>query len=107
MQKHAILLLTLLVICTGLNISLPEKAIADQCRPLVEQKCSNCHFVTHICPNLKKKKGAWSWKRTVKSMVEHGAELSDTEIKQLVTCLSKPDDDLLDICAQQKSNGQH
>ncbi|MBM9512871.1 hypothetical protein [Desulfogranum marinum] len=73
---------------------------AVECRPLIEQKCASCHFVTHVCPDLAKKKGTWTWKRTIQSMIEHGTELTDAQAKQLVGCLSKPDQKVLDICAQ-------
>ena len=92
-----ILVLAGWVLVTSANV------MAVECRPLIEQKCASCHFVTHVCPDLEKKKGAWTWKRTIKSMVEHGTELTDAQVKQLVGCLSKPDDKVLDICTH-KSN---
>lgn len=90
------------VVLTGLVLAVvtSSQVMAVECRPLIEQKCASCHFVTHVCPDLEKKKGSWTWKRTIKSMVEHGTDLTDTQAKQLVDCLSKPDDKVLDICAQ-------
>ena len=88
--------------CLGWSIVLPQKAMAGECRPLLEQKCSDCHFVSRVCQKLKKKKGSWFWKRTVKSMIVHGAVLSDGDVKLLVNCLSNPDDTVLNICVSQK-----
>lgn len=88
------------LVLTGWVLVTSSQVMAVECRPLIEQKCASCHFVTHVCPDLAKKKGTWTWKRTIRSMVEHGTDLTDKQAKQLVGCLSKPDDKVLDICAQ-------
>ena len=87
-------------VLVGGVLVLSGPAMGQECRPLIEQKCVSCHFITHICPDLEQKKGSWTWKRTIKSMVEHGTELTDAQAKQLVGCLSKPGEKVLDICAQ-------
>ncbi len=101
MQRFSTLIITGYLLVAW-NICLPGIAVAEECRLQVEQKCSSCHFATYVCPKLKKKKGAWAWKRTVKSMINHGASFTNAETKQLVSCLSNPDNDLLEICAPKK-----
>jgi len=73
-----------------------------ECREMVEQKCGHCHFVTHLCPKLEKKKGAWTWKRTIKDMVEYGMTLTDDETRQLTECLAKPDEEVMSLCRKKK-----
>ena len=71
---------------------------AETCGDLVRAKCIRCHFETRICNKLKKKKGKSSWKRTIKSMMRHGTELSRTQQKALITCLAGRDASLDALC---------
>jgi hypothetical protein len=73
-------------------------AEVKDCKPFVEKKCGVCHFTNYICPGVEKKKGSWAWKRNVNSMVDMGMDATKDEVKQLVDCLVKADDDLLSIC---------
>lgn len=92
--------MVLCVVAIGL---LAGQAWAEpECRAMIEQKCGYCHFVNRLCPKLEKKKGAWTWKRTIKDMVDHGMMLTDDETKQLVGCLAKPDDGVMSLCSKKK-----
>jgi hypothetical protein len=73
-------------------------ASAPACAELVKSKCLSCHLETRICQKVKKRKGKSSWKSTIKSMVRHGADLSKSEQKRIVTCLRKPDSEVLEFC---------
>ena len=73
-------------------------ASAPACAELVKSKCLSCHLETMICQKVKKRKGKSSWKSTIKSMVRHGADLSKSEQKRIVTCLRKPDSEVLEFC---------
>ncbi|RUM33351.1 MAG: hypothetical protein DSY50_08370 [Desulfobulbus sp.] len=77
-------------------------AFADQaCTDLVKKNCLSCHFETRICQKIKKQRGKRSWKRTVKSMVRHGANIEKSEQRQLITCLSKKGMPIQQLCAPQ------
>ena len=84
-----------------LAFSLPAVA-EDSCAPLVKNKCLSCHFETRICQKMKKKKGKSSWKRTIKSMIRHGAKLSKKEQKVLVQCFTSRNDAVLSLCGLDK-----
>ncbi|MCF6187233.1 MAG: hypothetical protein L3J49_07135 [Desulfobulbaceae bacterium] len=51
---------------------------------------------------MKKKKGKSSWKRTIKSMIRHGTELSKDEQKTLVQCFTSRDGAILSLCGLDK-----
>ncbi len=72
------------------------------CLDLLKSKCLDCHYETRICYKVKKRKSSWSWKRTLKAMRVNGAELSDGEIRRLVSCLSRPDRKVLSYCGASK-----
>ena len=82
----------------------PPSSVASvpTCAELVKSKCLSCHLETRICQKVKKRKGKSSWKRTIKSMVRHGADLSKSEQKRIVTCLRKPSSEVLDFCGMKK-----
>ncbi len=92
--------ITVLLFALSLVLLLPEQTRADDCKVLIEHKCSSCHFVTHICPKLSKNKGKWTWNRTIKSMVDHGMTISDEESNTLVKCLVNPDDTVRALCSK-------
>lgn len=74
----------------------------DSCRDLAQKKCVTCHFETRICQKIQKNKGKVSWKRTIKSMIRHGAQLNAKEQKILITCFSGPDSSILSFCRMDK-----
>ena len=76
----------------------PAAAEAPACGELVKSKCIKCHHETRICQKVRKGKGKGSWKTTIKSMIRHGAVVNKDEKKQLVTCLSTPDSEVLELC---------
>lgn len=77
-------------------------ASVPACAELVKNKCLSCHLETRICRKVKKRKGKSSWKTTIKSMVRHGADLSKSEQKRLVTCLKKPHSEVQEFCGMKK-----
>ena len=70
----------------------------DACAPLVQNKCSTCHFVTHICPKIAQGKGSSYWKGIVEKMIGHGMVATDQEQQQLTTCLASPDAKVKALC---------
>jgi len=68
------------------------------CKSLMENTCLECHFETRICQKIQKNKGKRSWKRTIKSMVRHGAELNAGEQSTLVKCFVDRDPEILSFC---------
>ena len=70
----------------------------DACAPLVQNKCSTCHFVTHICPKIAQGKGNSYWKGIVEKMIGHGMVATDQEQQQLATCLASPDAKVKALC---------
>ena len=75
---------------------------APACGELVKNKCTSCHFETRICQKVKKGKGKGSWKRSITSMVRHGAVIDKDDQKRLLSCLSKPDSEVLELCGMKK-----
>ncbi len=73
-------------------------APANSCKYLMENKCLDCHFETRICQKIAKNKGKRSWKRTIKSMIRHGAELTPDEQTTLVGCFIDRDPEILSFC---------
>ena len=74
----------------------------QSCGTLMEGRCLSCHFETRICQKLRKNKGRRSWKRTIKSMVRHGAELTVDEQKHLAQCFAEKDAEILSLCGMDK-----
>jgi len=92
-----------LIAAMALLFVLAEPCRAEEtCELLVKNKCLSCHFETRICQKMKKKKGKSSWKRTMRSMVRHGAELSKGEQKTLVQCFTSRDAAVLSLCGLDK-----
>ena len=74
----------------------------ESCASLLQSRCLSCHFETRICDKMKKKKGKGSWKRTIKSMIRHGAKLDKGEQKLLIQCLAGRDKAALSLCNMDK-----
>lgn len=70
----------------------------EGCASLVQNKCSTCHFVTHICPKIAQGKGSSYWKGIVEKMIGHGMVATDLEQRQLATCLASPDAKVKALC---------
>ena len=68
------------------------------CADLVKTNCLSCHSETRICQKIKKGKGKGAWKNTMQSMIRNGANVSKSEQKLLITCLSKPDSGIRNLC---------
>lgn len=68
------------------------------CAPLVQNKCSTCHFVTYVCPKIAQGKGSWYWKGIVEKMIGQGMVATDQEQQQLTTCLASPDAKVKALC---------
>jgi hypothetical protein len=81
-----------------LFISFSVAGAVESCGSLMQSRCLSCHFETRICQKLRKNKGKRSWKRTVKSMVRHGAELTSDEQKTLVLCFAEKEAGILSLC---------
>ncbi len=75
---------------------------AASCKSLMENKCLDCHFETRICRKIKKNKGTRSWKRTIKSMIRHGADVNSDEQKALISCFVDKDKAILSFCGVDK-----
>lgn len=73
-------------------------APANSCKYLMENRCLECHFETRICQKIAKNKGKRSWKRTIKSMIRHGAELTAAEQTTLIGCFVDQDPEILSFC---------
>lgn len=90
----------LFVVALGM---VPRTARAgEECKVLLQKKCSVCHFVKYICPKIEKNSGLIYWKWTLHSMIKEGAKLSDQEEKQLVDCLTQPDAQVMTLCPVKK-----
>ncbi len=84
-----------------LFISFSVAGADESCGSLMQDRCLSCHFETRICQKLQKNKGKRSWKRTVKSMIRHGAELTSDEQKALVLCFANKDAEILSLCSME------
>ena len=99
--------LLLPAVCIGILFLFlpPSGALAEtatSCKSLMESRCLACHFETRICRKIGKNKGSRSWKRTIKSMIRHGAELSGKEQKTLIGCFVDRDREILSFCGMDK-----
>jgi hypothetical protein len=103
MQINRLPLLFLIVFClvqlpTAPRVSAAE--MAPNCAELVKGTCLACHHETRICRKVKQSKGKGSWKRTIKSMIRHGAAVDKDLREGLITCLSTPDKEIQKLCRQ-------
>ncbi|VAW35377.1 hypothetical protein MNBD_DELTA04-561 [hydrothermal vent metagenome] len=92
----------LIIAATALLWNSSSAFAAANCTQLVTSRCEKCHYKTRICEKIQKRQGKGSWKRTIKNMVRHGAQLNAAEQKQLAYCLSTPTPDVLKLCELDK-----
>lgn len=78
------------------------EAAGEDCRTLLQKKCSTCHFVKYICPKMDKNSGAIYWKWIMHSMVKEGMTVTPQESELLVTCLSSRDAQARSFCPEKK-----
>nr|WP_321465235.1 hypothetical protein [uncultured Desulfobulbus sp.] len=90
--------MALAVLAGLLIISQGGSQAEEGCGPMVENKCSSCHFVTHICAKIDQGKGSFYWKRIIENMVISGMVATDKEQGQLVQCLASPDTKVRALC---------
>jgi len=67
------------------------------CITLLVGKCRECHYLTRICQSLDKK-SKWAWKRSIRTMVKRGAEVSRMQEEQILNCLSSKAADVVAFC---------
>jgi hypothetical protein len=84
---------------------------AEECKALLQNKCSSCHAVKHsVCPKMGgsaagrhfmlTEKVYWQW--VMHTMVKQGAVLTDQESSTLVDCLSSHDAQATSFCPSKK-----
>jgi len=79
-----------------------QATAGEECRVLLQNKCSTCHFVRYICPKLATNSGTIYWTWVMRTMVKEGAVLTDQEKSRLVDCLSAGDAQARSFCAEKK-----
>ena len=94
-RKLTILLLPLSIYL--LSVAEAVAAPDTTCINLLIGKCRECHYLTRICQSLDKK-GKWQWKRSIRTMVNRGAEVSRRQEKQLLDCLASKAPDVVAFC---------
>jgi len=110
LRHSGLLLLSLLALCAKVIILaffvllflLPAagafgKEKDSACIALLVDKCRECHYMTRICQSLDKK-SKWAWKRTIRTMVKRGAQLSRMQEEQILNCLSSKAADVVAFC---------
>lgn len=80
-----------------LSIISPGQAEEFSCGQLLVERCDSCHYISRPCQNLGNK-SRWRWKRTLNTMIRHGAQLTNAEAEQLLTCLSDQEATILMVC---------
>ncbi len=70
----------------------------ESCLDRVRSNCLDCHQETRICQKIRKNKNTGAWKKTIKSMVRNGAQVSKDDHKLLADCLSAPDAGIRELC---------
>ncbi|NLX18328.1 MAG: hypothetical protein GXY53_03470 [Desulfobulbus sp.] len=84
-----------------LGIFAAGSVLAEEgCKSLLQNKCASCHLVNYICPKMESNSGVIYWKWVMHTMIKEGAELSDQESAQLVSCLSSRDAQARSFCPQ-------
>jgi hypothetical protein len=94
--KHLALFFGLLLLC------LPPPCLAEEqepapCVTLLRNKCEECHYNTRFCQKLEKKSKR-AWKRSIRTMIDYGVELTAAEQKFMLRCLHKPADEVKNYC---------
>jgi len=94
----------LLLVVSALMLSLMgnEAAAGEECKVLLQNKCSSCHFVNYICPKMESNSGTIYWKWVMHMMVKEGMMVTDQEKTILVDCLSSHDAQAKTFCPQKK-----
>ena len=83
---------------TGLG---PVKAFAaEDCKTLLQNRCSSCHVAKYVCPRLDSNSIYWKW--VMYTMVKEGAMLTSQEKDLLVDCLSSHDAQARSFCPAKK-----
>ena len=81
----------------------PVKAFAaDDCKTLLQNRCSSCHVAKYICPRMESNSGSIYWKWVMYTMVKEGAMLTSQEKDKLVDCLSSHDAQARSFCPAKK-----
>ena len=94
-------LLAIIVFLLTISFTATGQILAkeEQCAPLIDSKCTTCHYKSRICKKLGKKNKR-KWKRTIKNMLRHGATISKDEQKTLLECLVKAPQGAEYICKE-------
>jgi hypothetical protein len=72
--------------CSG-TAEIGEAPSESVCSSIVNAKCIKCHYLTRICDALGTK-SVGNWKRSIKFMVQQGAQLTQDEQNKVIACLS-------------------
>lgn len=105
--KYTVLPALFMATCFILPVS---SSAEENCIQLLTTRCETCHYLTRVCQKVDKEqnKKSWfggaagTWKRTIKNMVKQGAKLNKEEENILVECLSKPTQEVLNVCKLNK-----
>lgn len=84
------------------NLMSSEATAGEECKVLLQNKCSSCHFVKYICPKMESNSGTIYWKWVMHMMVKEGMVVTDQEKTILVDCLSSRDAQARTFCPQNK-----
>jgi len=79
-----------------------EAMAGEECKDLLQNKCSSCHFVKYICPKMESNSGTIYWKWVMHMMVKEGMVATAQEKTILVDCLSSRDAQARTFCPQKK-----
>ena len=98
-----VLMIALLVFCQ--SVLAQESGVTEDasCKTLLLTKCDSCHYLTRVCYRLGKKSKR-GWKRTLKSMIRKGTQLTMKEQKLLLECLSSPEGEAQSTCRDYLGN---
>jgi hypothetical protein len=79
-----------------------EATAGEECKVLLQNRCSTCHMVNYVCPRMDRDKGTTYWKWVMYMMENEGVKLTDKENSLLVDCLSSHDAQARSFCPQKK-----
>jgi hypothetical protein len=83
----AVITVLLLMTACGGTAEIGGAPSGAACKALVDAKCIQCHYKTRICDALGTK-SVGNWKRTMKFMLQQGAQLTQDEQNKVIACLS-------------------
>ncbi len=89
-----------IMICSAGVAGAQTEATTPECAELLELRCTECHYLERVCKQVgeRSKRG---WKSTLKRMIKkRGAEVTDSERKLLLGCLSPPAPDIKKVCGK-------